>query len=512
MGRRIRTIALAALVATGVAVGSIAVSGTERRLDAAGPAAGVVLAVYEGGTVEGLVDGAGTAVTSIWVSSDGTLTGYVPLAPAFVNAPFLALFPGGVLPAMTAVLIVHPAGVTPPPSTISAGDAGDGRDPCANAIGNGLEIVSGPDGPTGEDFDSVFRSLTVHPTDPDTVILGTERNGVVISHDGGSSWTRHRQGIRHAGGYPEFWDIAVSPHDPSLVIAATLDSPGPVQGDWPSSGAGVYRSVDGGESWARSNCGLTSSRITSVSFDPIDPAVVVIGIEGGMPSFMPLPPSGYAAGGLFRSVDRGLNWTQVSEGSSADTNGFWRMESRAGAGAAATVYTFGMDYSTLTNNLGFLRSDDGGTTWTAFAGEHRTRLITSFDVSSDGRTIYAHERDRYSYWRSGDGGATWTERTVPNANGPIAVSPSDANLVLYSGRTTLSRSTNGLLSAVRVLDTDVRTDGSSQAVIHDIEFAPSNPNIVYVATDGYLVYRSDDAGMTFQLMANVRAEVLNASN
>jgi len=319
-----------------------------------------------------------------------------------------------VLSAGTVVLIVYPSGAASPPGTITAVEPA-GSDVCSNAIGNGLEIIAGPDGPDGvADADSVFRSLTVDPTDADTVILGTERNGAVVSHDGGVTWTRSREGMRHDDtGYAEFWDIAISPHDPSLVIAATLSSPGPVAGDWPSSSAGVYRSTDGGATWARSNCGLTNSRITSVSFDAVDASVVVIGIEGGTPSFTPAPPEGTSLGGLFRSTDAGLTWVQVSEGASADTNGFWRMESRtvtggAGGDALGTVLTFGMDYTDLEQNLGFMRSVDGGVTWTAFADEHRTRQITSFDASPDGQTIYAHERSGFENWRSDDGGVTWS--------------------------------------------------------------------------------------------------------
>jgi hypothetical protein len=446
-------------------------------------------------------------VTSVWVSVGGSLVGYTAGAPGFVNSGFESTFPGGVLASGTVVLIVYPSGAATPPGTITAVEP-PGSDVCANAIGNGLELVAGPGGPAGADGDSVFRSLTVDPTDSQTVILGTERNGPVVSHDGGVTWTRTREGMQHdPEGYPEFWDIAISPHDPSLVIAATLGSPGPVASGWPSSSAGVYRSTDGGATWARSNCGLTNSRITSVSFDAVDPDVVVIGIEGGAASFTPAPPEGTSLGGLFRSTDAGLTWVQTSAGASADTSGFWRMESRDVGDILATVLTFGMDYTDLEQNLGFMRSEDGGATWTAFADEHRTRQITSLDVSADGQTIYAHDRSGFTNWRSGDGGTTWTSHFHPNANGPVAVSPANANLVLAAGRTTLWRSTNGLTSQVQVLETGMTSNGG-QGVIHDIEFSESNPSVVYVATDGYLVYRSDDGGVTWSLVADVRGDVL----
>ena len=83
---------------------------------------------------------------------------------------------------------------------------------CENEVGNGLEIIQGPDGPEGADHDNAFRSLTVHPSDPEILLIGTKRNGFVKSTDGGESWTRCRGGLRHTNnGYPEVWDIAFDP-------------------------------------------------------------------------------------------------------------------------------------------------------------------------------------------------------------------------------------------------------------------------------------------------------------
>ena len=45
--------------------------------------------------------------------------------------------------------------------------------------------------------------------------------------------------------------------------------------------------------------------------------------------------------------------------------------------------------------------------------------------------------------------------------------------------------------------------------VREIVFAPSDPNVVYAETDGYVLYRSDDAGQTWRLMVHVRDEVLN---
>ena len=368
-------------------------------------------------------------------------------------------------------------------------------DPCSNALGNGNEIIPGPTAPGGPDFDQVFRSLAVDPSDPNTVYVGTERNGIVKTTDGGVTWERLRNGIRHfSSGYPEVWDIAVSPANSSLVIAATLDSPGPISGDYHSSVGGVYRSTDGGQSWTRSNCGLVNSRAVSVLFDPNDPAVVILGIEGGEASFSDLRGQ-YFAGVLLRSTDAGLTWTPATAPFGTDRNGYWHLRARGSSNTTFT--TFGFNYSNLGQNLGFLRSTDGGQTWEAFGATLKNLLITAFDLSADGQVIYANERDSFEMRKSIDGGATWVNLPVP-ANGTVRLSPADPNLVLFETNGTVYRSTDGLISHAAVL--------SSPKRINDIEFASSNPSVVYAAAEGYDIYKSTDAGATFTLLVNLRSD------
>jgi hypothetical protein len=374
------------------------------------------------------------------------------------------------------------------------GSAEGGDDPCANAPGNGDEIIAGPAGPAGGDFDQVFRSLEVDPSNPETVYMGTERNGIVKSDDGGVTWRRLRRGMRHgAAGYPEVWDIAVSPSDPRVVIAATADSPGPVSGDHPSSAAGVYRSGDGGASWTRSDCGLTNSYALCVRFDPGDPAGVVLGVGAGKATFTELLGRPFD-GALMQSTDAGMSWSPAAAPAGEVNDVFWVLRP-FGSGTAGFV-TFGLCLQDTSKNLGFLRSEDGGRTWNAFAPQIRTRLISAFDVSGDGRILYAVERDAFSVRKSTDGGLSWNTLAVP-ANGPVRASPSDPNTVLFCAGEKAYLSVNGLLSSEPVLTAMGRID--------DVEFAPSKPDIVYLATQGYGIYRSTDSGASWSRLISLRA-------
>ena len=86
-------------------------------------------------------------------------------------------------------------------------------------------------------------------------------------------------------------------------------------------------------------------------------------------------------------------------------------------------------------------------------------------------------------------------------NGPIAVSPADPNLVIFASPGDLRRSTDGLVSMKVVM--------ANAGRVREIVFSPSNPNVVYAETDGYVLYRSDDAGLTWRLLVKGREQVLN---
>lgn len=358
-------------------------------------------------------------------------------------------------------------------------------------------VVSGPSGPKPPgDGDRVFRSLTVDPTNAEVVVLGTERNGFVRSIDGGRTWTRQRSGLRsYPYGYFEVWDIDISSSNPDVMMAATLDSPGPPTG--PRAVSGVYRSTDGGQTWVQLNCGFTTSRVNSIRIDPSNSDVAVAGLAGGFPSHT--GDSNYYPGGIFRTEDGGENWQRVDVDPDDGRNGYWIM--RLVPTDPPQLVTFGMNFDDLSDNLGFMRSNDMGRTWELFGPELRNRFISNFGVSSDGQVIYASEREVYFGWISRDSGETWTQSDEHQVNGPIAVSPVNPNLVLFASAGDLRRSTNGL-STVQVV---MRPPSS----VREIVFAPSGPNVVYAETDGYVLYRSDDAGLTWRLVVNVRDEVLN---
>lgn len=381
---------------------------------------------------------------------------------------------------------------------------GDGSDPCGNAIGNGNEIVFGQVTPTDWNPDNPFRSLTIHPLDPNIIIIGTEANGFIKSIDGGITWTRLRYGLRHseASGeqlYPEVYDIAFSESNPDIIYAATTSGPGPLAG--PDGGdGGIYKSTDGGETWVRKNCGLNNEWIFSVHVTPDDSDVAVIGISGGEAtgSWGDIEEGNFFDGGIFRTIDGGENWNRVDLATNDNKNEYKYIKSLRDN--PSVLYTFGLNWEGTSPNIGFYKSTDAGENWTPFAPEIRERRITYFDISSDGEVIYAVDETKII--KSTDAGATWSEYELHTSGYVIEIFPDDPERVLFSKVDGVYLSEDGLQTETKVIDVKGRHPS-------DIAIAPTDSNIVYAIEIGYDVHKSVDAGKTFTKIVNLRDDVLN---
>ena len=376
---------------------------------------------------------------------------------------------------------------------------------CGNEIGNGDQIVSGPQSPGEGDRDNPFRSLTVNPSSPNVILVGTERNGFVRSSDGGNTWERFRYGVRHeTEGYTEIYDIGIAANSPNVIYAATtLGGPGPLGGSYPSSGGGVYKSSDGGMTWERKNCGIHNNGGRTTAIHVSDADHVIIGISAGTTSWFSgdVQQNQFFYGGIYGTSDGGESWTKASAPENADISGYtYILQAKSDP---SILYTFGLA-DDPDSSAGFLKSTDSGKTWQPFAADMRSLRITHFDISKDGKTIYAIQdsTDARKIFKSTDWGGSWTNYNLGSSGYTVTVSPVDSNRILLGKKDGLYLSTNGMTTEKKVLD-------NKNANIEDVVFDPSNSGIVYAIVDGYVMYKSTDAGETFSKVKDIRNEVLN---
>lgn len=354
-------------------------------------------------------------------------------------------------------------------------------------------IIPGPRvGEGGNDADQVFRSLSVDPMNDNVVFVGSEGNGIFKSVDGGVRWTWLRNGLKHGGGavpaYPEIYDISIDPADPAAVYAATTSGPGPASGSYPSAIGGLYRSLDGGATWSQTGGALPNGAATAITMSG---GTIFLGLGGGQVTFSGTDVDGRVfPGGIFTSATRGDSWSEIPAltgtiPGARDTS-YWNIEIR-NAGIFTTAVR-----SSVTGLNGFLKSDDGGGTWSATLP---TAKPVFFSASRDGTTIYANERDTFSSLKSTNGGDSWAA-APGNPSGPMKVSPEDPLLVFYAQNEQLFRSTDGVATAGSLVLPD------AGGFIDDIEIGSSGT--IYVGARGLIIWKSTNGGLAFTRMVNLR--------
>ena len=274
-------------------------------------------------------------------------------------------------------------------------------------------------------------SLTMDPSDPDTMYVGTGEGfvnvnvargvnsssvrgaGIFKSIDGGATWNH----LPSTGSWPYTSRIAVSPNDPNVLLAAVR--PG-----------GIQRSTDGGQTWTQVDASFASYQ---VAFDPND----------GQKAVAHVMDQSLATHRVLRSTDGGASWQPANSGLGNVAGYDARIELCYAASSPDVVY--------------------------ASVGEGGGRI-----------------------WRSADGGANWVRRTTSGAsacnwyyNG-FWVDPTDEN-VMVVGAFHVWRSTDGGRTLTQITDGYIMTVDPHLDVHHvvgDAGYDGSGNRRVYVATDG----------------------------
>ncbi len=200
--------------------------------------------------------------------------------------------------------------------------------------------------------------IVVHPTNPDVLWVAaqgalygpTKERGIYKSTDGGLTWKNVLFVNELTGGvelsidanYPEVQYAAMWHHQrkPNMVISG-------------GEGSGLYKSVDGGESWFKIHNGLPEEKgKMAIAVSPANSNKVYALVESD---------SDKDQGGLFVSEDAGKSWNMVSGDNRLVQRAWYYIEVFADPNDENTVYVL---------SAPALRSLDGGKTWETLSGPH----------------------------------------------------------------------------------------------------------------------------------------------
>src|SRR5678816_3847996 len=189
------------------------------------------------------------------------------------------------------------------------------------------------------------------PGDPRIIFVASASGGVFRSKNNGTTWDAT---FDKYGNTMSIGDIAIATSNPRVVWAGTGEPNNRQSSTW---GDGVYRSVDGGDTWQHMGLRETQT-IGRIVIDPRDANVVFVAAVGHL--FGPNEERG-----LYRTKDGGASWQKVLA-VDANTGATDVVISPDGRTLVAATYqrrrrAFG--FAGSGPGSGLWRSTDGGDNW-----------------------------------------------------------------------------------------------------------------------------------------------------
>lgn len=243
--------------------------------------------------------------------------------------------------------------------------------------------------------------IIIHPRNPDVVYVaaqgalhkGNKERGIYKSTDGGQTW-QQTLFVNDLTGCAE---LAIDHSNPDVMYAAMWEHQ---RVPWKvisgGAGSGLYKSIDGGESWFQIHDGLPDEKgKMAISVSRANPDKVYALIESD---------SNQEKGGLFVSNNAGAKWKRVSGDHRLIQRAWYYIEVFADPVEENTVYVL---------SAPALRSKDGGSTWERIRGTH-----------GDFHDLWINPNDANNLCIANDGGAaisfnqgaTWsTQNNMPTS-------------------------------------------------------------------------------------------------
>lgn len=339
---------------------------------------------------------------------------------------------------------------------------------------------------------SAITALLVDPSTPDTLYAGTDIGDLFTSDDLGISWQR----FERCKSYLESFGLAVNPENEADVFAGTaggfchsrnggvdwendhlsgmgdciaIDPQNPMNIFRAEYGAGLLKSIDGGQTWENACNGLCGFPLLCVVIDPSLSTTLYVGTESH---------------GIYKTTDAGGNWFSINNGI-GDPSAM-RVYCLAIQSSAPGVIYSGTDH-------GVWKTTTGGGHWVALEagiGNPVTRAIT-IDPANPA-VVYAGTTT--GVFRSADGGSIWATANSGLENQDVRTLiclPGPASVLLAGTAAGVCRSEDDGVSWTSI-DINQRFPACSV-----LAAAPGNPATVYLGTKRFGIFRSADSGQSW---------------
>jgi len=238
-------------------------------------------------------------------------------------------------------------------------------------------------------------SIRIHPKNADLVYIGAQGaihgassdRGVYKSNDGGKTWNKTLYVDENTGCV----DLSMDMNNPRILYAAMWDYRRlPWEMRSGGKGSGLYKSVDGGDTWEKIQTGLPNELgKMSVSVSKANSNKIYLVVESD---------SQKEQGGLFVSNNAGKNWNRISKDHRLVQRAWYYVEAFADPVDENTVYVL---------NSPAVKSTDGGKTWQSFRAPHGDYHQLWINPTNNKNLIISNDGGAAI---SFNGGASWSSQ------------------------------------------------------------------------------------------------------
>ena len=284
-------------------------------------------------------------------------------------------------------------------------------------------------------------AIAVAPSDPKILYVGTGESdirgdvitgdGVFRSSDAGKTWQRAGLTDTHT-----ISAIIVDPSNPDIVYAAAM---GHVFK--PNSERGVFKSTDGGKTWHKVLYVNGRTGAIDLVMDPRNPKVLYAAMWQAYRTPWKLNDGGPGSG-LYKSVDGGAHWREISRNPGFPTGVLGRIGITVAASDPEVLYSI-----VQAKHGGVFRSDDAGAHWRRVNRSWSLRqrafyYMTIYADPTDPNTVYVPEVD--ALWVSHDGGEHFSMLHTPHGDNHIVwINPRNPQILLEGNDGGATVSTDG---------------------------------------------------------------------
>jgi photosystem II stability/assembly factor-like uncharacterized protein len=227
-------------------------------------------------------------------------------------------------------------------------------------------------------------AVNINPLNPNTVWAGTTE-GTYRSYDAGATWARVHDVVMAM-------DLVINPIDTNIVITGN--------GNFASSGFGLYRTSDGGSSWTQITSGLPPYFEGKIQLDiyKADPNIVYASIGNGF-------YVNYNNASWFcRSTDAGLNWEVRSTTDYSKWQGWFSHDVAVDQSNPDNLIIIGIEVYKSTNGGSTIIQKSTGGLNSGFTPPIGGQEGGDDFTHSDAHDVKQHPTDHNIYYIATDGG------------------------------------------------------------------------------------------------------------